>query len=156
MDLLGLASGHIYYFLHEARGFLLTSETASKLMGKTPVVLWWLFFLNSDQVVPQEYGYTLIKTPAALTNFMARQTGRSRATQGEHSFSEKKRQPFSSKPDKTRVFYISEWYSLIDTLGCSHFSMKGPFDSLVCHSINFLRCPSSCAAATLVSGQRRS
>mmetsp|Transcript_47025 Transcript_47025/g.57770 ORF Transcript_47025/g.57770 Transcript_47025/m.57770 type:complete len:240 (+) Transcript_47025:75-794(+) len=44
MDLLGLASGHIYYFLHE--------------------------------VVPQEYGYTLIKTPAALTNFMARQTGR--------------------------------------------------------------------------------
>ena len=54
------------------------------------------------------------------------------------------------------MFYISEWYSLIDTLGCSHFSMKGPFDSLVCHSINFLRCPSSCAAATLVSGQRRS
>eukprot|EP00913_Durusdinium_trenchii_P011924 g11201.t1 len=44
MDLLGLASGHIYYFLAE--------------------------------VVPQEYGYTFIKTPAVLTNFMARQTGR--------------------------------------------------------------------------------
>jgi Derlin-2/3 len=37
-DLLGLASGHIYYFLKE--------------------------------VVPQEYGPTLIKTPAFLTNFM--------------------------------------------------------------------------------------
>ena len=104
MDLLGLASGHIYYFLHEARGFLLTSETASKLMGKTPVVLWWLFFLNLDQVVPQEYGYTLIKTPAALTNFMARQTGRSRATQGEHSFSEKKGSLFQASRTKQECF----------------------------------------------------
>ncbi|CAJ1447581.1 unnamed protein product [Effrenium voratum] len=43
MDLLGLASGHIYYFLAE--------------------------------VVPQEYGYSLIKTPAFLANFMARYTG---------------------------------------------------------------------------------
>ena len=32
--------------------------------------------VDPGQVVPQEYGYTLIKTPAALTNFMARQTGR--------------------------------------------------------------------------------
>ncbi|OLP85244.1 Protein URA2 [Symbiodinium microadriaticum] len=40
MDLLGLASGHIYYFLAE--------------------------------VVPQEYGYVLVKTPAFLSNFMAR------------------------------------------------------------------------------------
>lgn len=39
MDLLGLASGHIYYFLKE--------------------------------VVPAEYGRTLIKTPSFLTNFMA-------------------------------------------------------------------------------------
>lgn len=37
-DLLGLASGHIYYFVKE--------------------------------VVPQEYGHTLIKTPAFLQNFM--------------------------------------------------------------------------------------
>ncbi|CAE6967028.1 DER2.2 [Symbiodinium natans] len=42
MDLLGLASGHIYYFLAE--------------------------------VVPQEYGYVLVKTPAFLSNFMARYT----------------------------------------------------------------------------------
>eukprot|EP00747_Dinoflagellata_sp_TGD_P169211 gnl/TRDRNA2_/TRDRNA2_197593_c0_seq1.p1 gnl/TRDRNA2_/TRDRNA2_197593_c0~~gnl/TRDRNA2_/TRDRNA2_197593_c0_seq1.p1 ORF type:complete len:255 (+),score=55.28 gnl/TRDRNA2_/TRDRNA2_197593_c0_seq1:108-872(+) len=39
MDLLGLASGHIYYFLKE--------------------------------VVPAEYGKTLIKTPSFLVNFMA-------------------------------------------------------------------------------------
>jgi Derlin-2/3 len=38
VDLLGLAAGHIYYFIKE--------------------------------VVPQEYGKTLIKTPAFLTNFM--------------------------------------------------------------------------------------
>eukprot|EP00929_Paragymnodinium_shiwhaense_P121070 TRINITY_DN93185_c0_g1_i1.p1 TRINITY_DN93185_c0_g1~~TRINITY_DN93185_c0_g1_i1.p1 ORF type:complete len:262 (-),score=65.98 TRINITY_DN93185_c0_g1_i1:122-907(-) len=40
MDLLGLASGHIYYFLKE--------------------------------VVPAEYGHTLIKTPQFLTNAMAK------------------------------------------------------------------------------------
>jgi len=38
MDLIGLAAGHIYYFLKE--------------------------------VVPAEYGYTLIKTPHFLLNFM--------------------------------------------------------------------------------------
>jgi Derlin-2/3 len=48
MDLLGLASGHIYYFLAE--------------------------------VVPQEYGHTLIKTPSLLTNFMARQAARPGST----------------------------------------------------------------------------
>lgn len=48
MDLLGLASGHIYYFLAE--------------------------------VVPQEYGHTLIKTPSLLTNFMARQAARQGST----------------------------------------------------------------------------
>jgi len=42
MDLLGLASGHIYYFLKE--------------------------------VVPAEYGYTLIKTPAFLVSFMSHYT----------------------------------------------------------------------------------
>jgi Derlin-2/3 len=39
VDLLGLASGHIYYFIKE--------------------------------VVPQEYGHTLIKTPGFLVNFMS-------------------------------------------------------------------------------------
>jgi len=43
IDLLGLATGHIYYFLKE--------------------------------VVPQEYGTTLIKTPAFITNFMAQYAG---------------------------------------------------------------------------------
>lgn len=43
LDLLGLASGHIYYFLKE--------------------------------VVPQEYGHTLIKTPGFLSRFMAHYTG---------------------------------------------------------------------------------
>lgn len=46
IDLLGLASGHLYYFLKE--------------------------------VVPAEYGHTLIKTPAFITNFMA-QYGRGAA-----------------------------------------------------------------------------
>ncbi|CAE8605930.1 unnamed protein product, partial [Polarella glacialis] len=40
MDLLGLASGHIYYFLAE--------------------------------VVPQEYGYTLLKTPYFMISFMSK------------------------------------------------------------------------------------
>lgn len=47
VDLLGLASGHIYYFIKE--------------------------------VVPQEYGHTLIKTPAFLVNFMSRHVGRGAA-----------------------------------------------------------------------------
>mmetsp|Transcript_70109 Transcript_70109/g.193953 ORF Transcript_70109/g.193953 Transcript_70109/m.193953 type:complete len:253 (+) Transcript_70109:97-855(+) len=50
MDLLGLASGHIYYFLKE--------------------------------VVPAEYGHTLIKTPSFLTSLMAQYTAGARGAVG--------------------------------------------------------------------------
>lgn len=50
MDLVGLASGHIYYFLKE--------------------------------VVPAEYGHTLIKTPAFLTRVMAQYTAGGARTAG--------------------------------------------------------------------------
>lgn len=50
VDLLGLASGHIYYFLKE--------------------------------VVPQEYGKTIISTPSFLVNFMAQYSGPGAASTG--------------------------------------------------------------------------
>merc|ERR1719335_1809769 len=50
MDLLGLASGHIFYFLKD--------------------------------VVPGEYGVSMIKTPEFINNFMARATAGSGGRQG--------------------------------------------------------------------------